>query len=331
MSIVAPPEPRAQIHGHPEDYRMTIGEHLEELRKRLILGIVGLVIAMGFCLYFGGDVVLIFCKPLTDVLEQNRINPQLVVDEVSEGFMVFMRISTISALALASPWMLSQLWLFVAAGLYPNERKYVTRYLPLSVALLCAGMLFVYFFVLPWTLSFFVEFNSAFSIKPYIAPHASTALPATMQSSPLNIPMLAGDPTAPIDGDLWFDTDRGVLKFYRGETRVISINSANLLAQEYKLSDYLSFVVMMLITFGLSFQLPLAVLALERTGIVEIESFRRARRGVYFAIVVAAAIITPGDYAITTLALMVPLIGLYELGILLAATGKGPALQNDAA
>jgi len=309
---------------------MSLGELLDELRRRLILSIVGFVLALGICLYFGDSVVGGFCLPLMDVLTHYKINPQLVADELSEGFAVYIRISAITAISLASPWILYQLWLFVAAGLYPSERKYVTRYLPLSMALLVSGMLFVYFFVLPWTLSFFVEFNSRFSVHLKTSPVVQAVATSMTPTVPLNIPMLSGDPAGLHDGDTWFDTQRGVLKlFYRNEVRIISINSSNLLAQEYKLSHYISLVVTMLITFGLCFQLPLVVLALERIGIVEIESLCSARRGVYFAMVIAAAVITPGDMGVTTIALMLPLIALYELGILLARLSRRRELRGD--
>jgi len=164
MAALGPIDPPARSGPDPDDYRMTLGEHLEELRRRLILSLIGVGIALAICLYFGDSVVTGFCLPLLSVLEKYKINTQLVADEVSEGFAVFIRISVISAIALSSPWILYQLWLFIAAGLYPGERKYVTRYLPLSMGLLISGMLFVYFFVLPWTLDFFVGFNSKFSV-----------------------------------------------------------------------------------------------------------------------------------------------------------------------
>jgi hypothetical protein len=139
----------------------------------------------------------------------------------------------------------------------------------------------------------------------------------------MTVPAIKGDPAHPVEGQIWLDTARGALKFsYLGQIRIISINSPNLLAQEYKLSHYIDMVVTMLITFGLSFQLPLVVLALERIGIVQIESLRSGRRYVYFAMVVIAAVITPGDVITATIALMFPLIGLYELGIFLASIGK---------
>lgn len=318
----------------PDHYRMTIGEHLEELRTRMVRGIIGFVIVLIGCFVFYKDVVWFFCKPLVTTLLSRHINPQLVVDDVGEGFMVVIKITMIVAVAFAAPWILYQLWQFVAAGLYPKERKYVTRYLPLSILLLIGGMVFVYMLVLPWTLQFFVDWNKALPlriqsigdiIKPNIPGPTGSGHPL------LAVPSFPGDPVNAPDGTLWYDTDTHQLKFsIAGEAQVISFNSPNLVAQEYKLSNYMDMVVMMLITFGLSFQLPLVVLALERIGIMPIETLRSGRRVVYFAMVVIAAVITPGDVVTATLALIVPLIGLYELGILLARTGKPPE-EPDAA
>lgn len=308
----------------PDEYRMTIGEHLEELRSRLIRALLGFAVILIVCLIYGRRVETAFCAPLMTELESHGINPQLVVDELGEGFMVYISISLISAAALASPWMLYQLWQFVAAGLYPHERKYVTRYLPLSIGLLISGMLFVYFLVLPWTIRFFIEFNGGIDVPQTtkLVQEVKAAGPTTLPSVSV-VPSLPGDPAHPVEGQIWLDTARGALKFfYLGQVRIISINSPNLLAQEYKLSNYIEMVVMMLITFGLSFQLPLVVLALERIGIVQIEALRSGRRYVYFAMVVVAAVITPGDVVTATIALMFPLIGLYELGIFLAWFGK---------
>jgi sec-independent protein translocase protein TatC len=319
----------------PDLYRMTIGEHLEELRSRLMYGLIGFSVALVFCLVFAkSHVVPAFCRPLVNALVAEDINPQLIVDELGEGFMVYITISLISAAAISSPWFLYQLWQFVAAGLYPNERKYVTRYLPVSIVLLISGMLFVYFLVLPWTIEFFLEFNGGFEL-PHVAPVAAVVdpAPAAAAATPppagglqvAEIPQFRGDPPKVSEGHIWIDSDEGKLKlFFGGKVRVIGINSPNLIAQEYKLAHYIDLVVAMLLTFGLSFQLPLVVLALERIGIVEVAALRAGRRYVYFAMVVIAAIITPGDVVTATVALIVPLIGLYELGIWLARFGRKP-------
>src|SRR5436190_24370331 len=108
-----------------------------------------------------------------------------------------MEISMISAAALASPWMLYQLWKFVASGLYPNERKYVTKYLPLSIVLLLSGMLFLYFYVLPVSIEFFLKFSGAIPMKlpPAIvsAEVKEQARIAATQPA-FTLPTLMGDP-----------------------------------------------------------------------------------------------------------------------------------------
>ena len=102
-----------------------------------------------------------------------------------------------------------------------------------------------------------------------------------------------------------------------GKPRVIPFGPEKLLAPHITLPDYIDLVVGMLITFALAFQLPLVVLALLRIGIIELETAKAARKYVYFAMVIIAAVITPGDVITATVALLVPLCLLYELGIFL--------------
>lgn len=308
----------------PDSYRMTVGEHLEELRTRLIRSVVGFIAALIVCFLYYERVVWFFCKPLIDSYYKHQLNPQLIVDEVGEGFMVAIKISMIVALAVAGPWILYQLWQFVAAGLYPHEKKYVTRYLPLSMVLLVGGMVFVYLLVLPWTLDFFLGWNKTFQLR---VPNQVTfdASRPTTQAVATEVPLIEGTPSGLQKGHsyLWGDPKSQRLMFYHEDSlRTVPFNSDTLIGQEYKLSHYMDLVVMMLITFGIAFQLPLAVLTLERIGIVDVAALRAGRRYVYFAMVVAAAVITPGDVITATIALIFPLIGLYELGIWLATLGK---------
>jgi sec-independent protein translocase protein TatC len=308
---------------------MTVGEHLEELRSRLIRAMVGFFAALVVCFLFYERVIWYFCRPLITAYNKHDLNPQLIVDEVGEGFMVAIKISMIVAAAVAGPWILYQLWQFIAAGLYPHERKYVTKYLPLSLTLLVSGMLFVYFLVLPWTLDFFLGWNKTipldFSSRGAAAFNAAAP---TTRSTAVEVPVIEGTPSGLHKGRsyLWVDPKSHRLMFFHQDSlRIIPFNADTLLGQEYKLSHYMDLVVMMLITFGLSFQLPLAVLTLERIGIVDVAALRSGRRYVYFAMVIAAAVITPGDVITATIALMFPLIGLYELGIWLATLGRPKA------
>src|SRR5436190_22705046 len=170
---------KSQKDFDPESYRMTIGEHLEELRFRLILGGGAfLVAAIVFLIPAVGEhVVRIFLRPLAIAQDHAHQSPQIYYTEVAESFMVYIKVGLICAAAVSSPWLLYQLWQFVASGLYPRERKYITKYLPLSIILLITGMLFLYFVVLPLMMTFFLEFNFGQPdlIRPaHIDPSAAT-------------------------------------------------------------------------------------------------------------------------------------------------------------
>src|SRR5690554_5854676 len=109
----------------PELYRMSLGDHLEELRKRIIYALIGLVVAAAVCAFWGQRVIQFFCQPLIDVLVEKGISPQLYFTSAGDAFTVYLKITMISAAVIASPWIIWQLWLFVAAGLYPHERRAV--------------------------------------------------------------------------------------------------------------------------------------------------------------------------------------------------------------
>lgn len=297
--------------------RMPLGDHLNELRMRLIFALLGFLVALGVCLFFGRQTTSAFCWPLITELMKHDLTPQVYYTDVSDGFMVFIRISLISAGVISSPWLLFQLWLFVSAGLYPNERRIVKRYLPLSFVLLLSGLAMVYFLVLPWTLAFLIEFGSDIPLPRELGRPVPVAVNNDIQ--PLQIPTFQGDPGSPADNTIWFNTVDGRLKFYRdGQVRVIPFGPSNLAAPMITLPNYISMVMGMLVTFGLSFQLPLVVAALAKVRIVSIKMLKSSRRYIYFIIAIAAAVITPGDVMTVTVALMIPLILLYELGVLLA-------------
>jgi sec-independent protein translocase protein TatC len=318
------PAPKPGPWHDPEQYRMTIGEHLEELRTRLILALVGFVVAGAACMYFGDEVITFFCRPLLDAYNSRRINPQLYFTEMSEPFMVWLRISLICGAAAASPWILYQLWLFVAAGLYPHERKWVTKFIPFSVGLLITGMVFVYFVVLPLTLSFFLDFG----IK---LKSPSPTVVATTQPIP-KVPAFKGDPQGAEEYSFWYNELEHKLKMViGGKVSVIQVLPEGMLAPHITLGKYIDLVVMLLLVFGLSFQLPLVVMALVRIGIVDVEQLKGARKIVYFALLVLASAVSPGDVITVTLLMLFPLILLYELGIFMSKPPEQAADDQPAA
>jgi sec-independent protein translocase protein TatC len=288
----------------------------------MIFGLIGFILAAAVCLFYGKRVMTAFCAPLTRTLLERDINPQMIYTEVGEPFMVFIQISLITAAAISAPWMLYQMWMFVATGLYPQERKWVTKYIPLSISLLIAGMLFVYFLVLPWTVQFFVDFGNSIPL-----PGGESTI--VENHGPLgHIPALSGDPAKPNEGDMWLNTVQKKIKIYTigydgtGHVRIIPLLPASMLAPQITLDKYIDMVVMMLLTFGLSFQLPLLVMALVRIGIVEIPALKKGRKIVYFILLIVASVITPGDAITATVALAIPLALLYELGIFLSRPPK---------
>ena len=315
---------RADAHFNPDEYRMTVGEHLEDLRRRLVLALVGFVFVAAVCLFFGRThIIPTFTKPLEDTLLKYGLPPQLHSNEIPDIFTSFLSISLISAAAIASPWIAWQFWQFVAAGLYPHERKYITKYIPLSIALLISGMLFVYFFVLPWTLEFFIGFTIGVPTSHADPPPSVVA--ATTQPVPGTtfIQVLEHRPREVSEGQIWYDAlNKRVEAVLGGQIRVIRFSAENLIATEYSLDSYINLVVGLLLTFGLSFQMPLVVLALVRTNLVERETLKKSRQYVYFGIAVLSAVITPGDYITGTVLLIGPLILLYELGLWLAREPK---------
>ena len=314
----------------PDDFRMTIGEHLEELRKRLIYGLLGFAVALMFFFIpaVGERVLVIFCAPLIHGQKKHHLEQQLNAIGITEVFMTYLQICIICAVVVAGPWLVYQLWLFVAAGLYPKERKTITKYIPLSVALLVSGVLFVYFLVLPLTVDFFLTFNSGI-------PLPSGGSPAKVVDNaqlPLRFPAIDGDPVNPPDGAAWYNIPEERLKIIiHGETRVLQFSSQNLIASQFTLDDYIGFVLTFMLVFGLAFQLPLVLLALVRVGLVEIDFLRKQRRIVYFVMAIVAAVIAPGDVVTSMLALLIPLLVLYEFGIWLAQWGEKQRRAEEAA
>ena len=324
-----PPPKKSPQPFDPDEYRMTIGEHLEELRRRLIFGLLGFAVALIFFMVpaVGERVITIFCAPLIKGMLNHHLTPQLHVIGLTEGFMTYLQVCVICAVVVAGPWLLYQLWQFVAAGLYPNERKTVTRYIPLSVALLATGVLFVYFVVLPLTVDFFLTFNGSI---PLPAAYDANKLVQKVDL-PVQFPLVEGDPASPPDGALWFNTLQDRLKIkVHGQLRILQFSAENLIASTFTLDDYIGFVLTFMLVFGVAFQLPLAQLALVRVGLLELEFLKKQRKIVYFVMTIVAAVIAPGDVVTSMVALLIPLLLLYEFGIWLAQWGDRQRQREQA-
>ena len=140
----------------PSDRIMNLGDHLEELRMRLLFCIAGIIIGMILCLFFGDKIINFIEIPFRAAVgEQIRLKTLAP----SEGFLGYMKVCLVSGVIITSPWVFYQLWLFISTGLYSREKKYVNRALPFIIILFIAGALFFLFIVAPLMLKFFVKFN----------------------------------------------------------------------------------------------------------------------------------------------------------------------------
>lgn len=310
------------------DTRMTIGEHLEELRTSLLRSIYGVALGFAICLYFGGHIFSFLSQPLLMAMQWAGLPPQLVVNSLPESFITYIKIALVSGIFLASPWVFYQLWGFVAAGLYPREKRFVYRMLLPSVILFLFGGVFFMVVVAPISCSFFVRFTKQFPM-PDISANPVYRWLAPSMGEKVNTPGRQPEPDSSalkaVDSLLTLLVAKDVLdapdadalrrQWQAGEQEAKPKPAETFVQPWFTLGKYMSLIVVLGLAFGLAFQMPLVVFFLGRTGIVELEAFRRWRKYVIFGIVIVAAILTPPD-VISQVAMAIPMYLLYEIGVL---------------
>ena len=136
---------------------MSLGDHLEELRMRLLLALAGLAVGVIASLLLGRHIIAFIQDPYVKVVGGDATLQTLAP---AQGIASYMRIALITGLVVSSPWVFYHLWMFVAAGLYSHERRYVYIAVPFSVALFIAGALFFMFVVAKLSLAFLIKFDT---------------------------------------------------------------------------------------------------------------------------------------------------------------------------
>ena len=240
-----------------DEARMTLIEHLAELRKRLILSFVAIAVGAVVC-WIAYDWILDFlldpyCESLTaEQREQTEIfgsGCNLFVRNPLEGFTVRLTVAGYGGLALAMPVVLWQVWRFVAPGLYAHEKRYAVPFIVSGVVLFFLGAGLAY-----WSIPRALDFLSG----------------------------IGGDD----------------------------------LVELFSPQEYLSFVIKMIVAFGVGFLFPIALIFLQLLGIVENQSLRRVRQYAVIGIVSLVAVITPSGDPFTLMVLSVPMYLFYEIAIL---------------
>jgi sec-independent protein translocase protein TatC len=243
-----------------QDKELTIVEHLNELRKRLLYIVIVVAAASGGAYYFI-DEILLFITESGNIEKLVFINP-------TEAFFVIVKLSLLAGVMGAMPFILYQIWRYVGVALKKGERKYLIFFGPVSYILFLCGAAFAFRGVLPLAIKFLLSFR-----KEYVS---------------LSI------------------------------TPMITLNA------------YISFLSKMIIAFGVMFELPLVILALSKFGIVTPEMLKKGRRYTIVGVFIVAAILTPPD-VVSQIMLAIPLLLLYEVGILIckAVTRKREAEAGE--
>lgn len=191
-----------------DDTPMPLGHHLDELRKRVILALGGVLPVFVAGLFLGPRILDFIIHPLTVALhEQDVFEGSMQATSVLEGFMTYLKIAALLAIVVGAPWILYQLWKFVAPGLYARERRFFYLLGPMSVVLSLTGLAFMYYLMLPFALFFFVHFNATLLQRP---PTPTVDVPPGVALPTL--PHLHGDPRAPAAGQVWINTERGAIR-----------------------------------------------------------------------------------------------------------------------
>ncbi|MDD2521502.1 MAG: twin-arginine translocase subunit TatC [Anaerolineaceae bacterium] len=148
-----------------ETEKLPLASHLEELRKALLLSVLGLLAGVVATVFFVNPILSFLTKPIGGLQNLHAI-------EVTETMSVYMRISLLGGLIIALPWIVFQLLRFISKGLKPNERKAIFLTLPFMVMLFLAGVAFAYYVMLPTSLTFFREIldvTTSIRLKSYVS------------------------------------------------------------------------------------------------------------------------------------------------------------------
>jgi sec-independent protein translocase protein TatC len=136
-----------------EESKMPLLDHLIELRRRLLWSFAALAVAFGFCLLFAKSIFAVLVQPLLAAGQG-----KLIYTELFEAFFVEIKVALFAALMIAFPVFATQIWKFVAPGLYKNEQKAFLPFLLLTPILFALGACLAYFVAMPVALRFLLGF-----------------------------------------------------------------------------------------------------------------------------------------------------------------------------
>lgn len=241
----------------PDDSRMPLRQHLEELRGCVMRSFAVLLALFIAGLIFDDPFVAFMVAPWElareTLLGWGHPDPgKLSFIKPTEGFLFSMKVAMSFSLLVGGPYLLYEVWRFVGAGLHEHERRAVLKALPAALALFVSGLAFGFRLVVP-----------------------------------LALPVLVS----------WISSD-------------LAVSSVTL-------QEYLSLLLTMTLLLGFVFELPVLMWLVVRAGLVDVDTLSKSRRVAILGMLVFAAIMTPPD-VITQVLVALPMLVLYEIGLILA-------------
>jgi sec-independent protein translocase protein TatC len=237
--------------------------HLIELRSRILRAVMSVLIVFLCLAYFSQDLYQLLAQPLLQALPENST---MIATDVASPFFAPFKLTLVLSFFIAIPFVLYQIWGFIAPGLYKNEKRLVAPLLASSTLLFYAGMAFAYFVVFPIAFAFFTS----------VAPEGVTV-----------------------------STD---------------------------IDSYLNFVLKLFFAFGMSFEIPVAIVLLCWTGVTDADTLRSKRPYVVVGAFILGMLLTPPDIISQTL-LAIPMWILFEFGVIVGgmyASGRmNEATEED--
>ena len=154
----APPKP--PVEDVIDDKPMPLLEHLIELRQRLMWALAAFLLAFFVCYHFSSSLYAFLAQPLADVEERLGGSRRMIYTSLTEGFFTYLKVAMFGGAFISFPIMATQLWLFVAPGLYRSEKKALLPFLLASPVLFLMGGALAYYFVFPIAWGFFLSFQT---------------------------------------------------------------------------------------------------------------------------------------------------------------------------
>ena len=142
-----------------DNTKMPLLDHLIELRSRLMWSLASILLLFILIFPFSENVYQVLVQPLADIFEELGGQRRLIFTALHEAFFTYIKLSLITALFIAFPFISIQFWMFVAPGLYKNEKKALAPFLVATPVLFFLGGAMVYFIVMPWAYEFLLAFE----------------------------------------------------------------------------------------------------------------------------------------------------------------------------